>query len=63
MIKFELLKDEGVLVVEPKSALTPDNFRAAAYLSDLGAGARSQNVLRPNRTEKRRPMGIARSRR
>jgi hypothetical protein len=27
MIKFELLKDAGVLVVEPRSALSADDFR------------------------------------
>jgi hypothetical protein len=27
MIKFELLKDAGVLIVEPKTAIAPDDFR------------------------------------
>ena len=34
MIKFELMKDEGVLVVEPKSALTADDFRAISQTVD-----------------------------
>jgi hypothetical protein len=41
MIEFELLKDEGVLVVEPKSALAPDDFQTVAgavdpYIFDKG---------------------------
>jgi len=41
MIKFELLKDEGVLVVEPNGALTADDFLAVAravdpYILDKG---------------------------
>ena len=34
MIKFELLKDLGVLVVEPKDALTADDFRAISQTVD-----------------------------
>jgi hypothetical protein len=34
MIKFELLKDVGVLVVEPKDALTADDFYAISQTVD-----------------------------
>ena len=41
MIEFELLKDEGLLIVEPKDALTADDFRAISrtvdpYISENG---------------------------
>jgi hypothetical protein len=41
MIKFELLKDAGVLVVEPKSTLTADDFQEVSravdpYISEKG---------------------------
>jgi hypothetical protein len=41
MIKFELLKDAGVLVVQPQSALSADDFREVArvvnpYISERG---------------------------
>ena len=34
MIKFELLKDAGVLLVEPKSALSTDDFREISRVID-----------------------------
>jgi hypothetical protein len=34
MIKFELLRDAGVLVVAPKSALTAEDFRAISRTVD-----------------------------
>jgi len=34
MIKFELLKDAGVLLVEPKSALSADDFREISRVID-----------------------------
>ena len=34
MIKFELLKDAGVLLVEPRSALSPDDFREISRVID-----------------------------
>jgi hypothetical protein len=34
VIEFELLKDVGVLVVEPKSALTAEDFRAISRAVD-----------------------------
>lgn len=34
MIKFELLKDAGVLIVEPKDALTADDFHAISQMVD-----------------------------
>jgi len=34
MIKFELLKDAGVLVAEPQGALTADDFREIARVVD-----------------------------
>jgi hypothetical protein len=34
MIKFELLKDIGVLLVEPKSALSADDFREISRVID-----------------------------
>jgi hypothetical protein len=34
MIKFELLKDAGVLLVEPKSALSADDFREISHVVD-----------------------------
>jgi hypothetical protein len=34
MIEFELLQDAGVLVVEPKSALTADDFHAISSTVD-----------------------------
>ena len=34
MIKFELLKDAGVLIVEPRSALSPDDFREISRAID-----------------------------
>jgi hypothetical protein len=30
MLKFELLRDAGVLVVEPRDALTAEDFQAIA---------------------------------
>ena len=34
MIKFELLKDAGILIVEPHSALSADDFREVARMVD-----------------------------
>ena len=34
MVKFELLKDAGVLLVEPKSALSADDFREISRVFD-----------------------------
>ena len=34
MIRFELLKDAGVLVVEPREALSADDFQAIARTID-----------------------------
>jgi hypothetical protein len=34
MIKYELLKDAGVLLVEPKSALSADDFREISRVID-----------------------------
>ena len=34
MIKFELLKDTGLLIVEPKNALTADDFQAICRTVD-----------------------------
>ncbi len=34
MLRFELLKDDGILVVEPRDALTADDFRAIALTID-----------------------------
>jgi hypothetical protein len=34
MIKFELLKDSGVLIVQPQAALSADDFRAMARTVD-----------------------------
>ena len=34
MIKFELLKDSGVLLVQPQAALSADDFRAVARTVD-----------------------------
>jgi SpoIIAA-like len=34
MIKFELLKDAGVLLIEPQSALSADDFRQVAKVVD-----------------------------
>jgi len=34
MVKFELLKDAGVLLVEPKSALSADDFREISRVID-----------------------------
>jgi hypothetical protein len=34
MIEFELLQDKGVLIVEPKAALTAEDFRALAATLD-----------------------------
>jgi hypothetical protein len=34
MIEFKLLKEDGVLVVTPRSALTADDFRAIAHEVD-----------------------------
>ena len=34
MIKFELLKDAGVLLVEPRSALSADDFREISRVID-----------------------------
>ena len=34
MLKFELLKDDGVLVVEPRSALSAEDFRSMAQTVD-----------------------------
>jgi SpoIIAA-like len=34
MVKFELLKDAGVLLVEPKSALSTDDFREISRVID-----------------------------
>jgi hypothetical protein len=34
MLKFELLRDAGVLVVEPRDALTAEDFRAVAQTVD-----------------------------
>jgi hypothetical protein len=34
MIKFELLKDAGILIVEPQSALSADDFHAVARVVD-----------------------------
>jgi len=41
MIKFELLKDAGLLIVEPRGALTAEDFRAISqtvdpYITDNG---------------------------
>lgn len=41
MVRFELLKDAGVLVVEPQSALSADDFREVSravdpYISERG---------------------------
>jgi len=34
MLKFELLRDAGVLVVEPRDALTADDFKAVKQTVD-----------------------------
>jgi len=34
MLRFELLRDAGILVVEPRDALTADDFRAIARTID-----------------------------
>ena len=34
MLRFDLLKDDGILVVEPREALTADDFRATARTID-----------------------------
>ena len=34
MLKFELLRDAGVLVVEPRDALTAEDFQAVAHAVD-----------------------------
>lgn len=34
MLKFKLLRDAGVLVVEPRDALTAEDFRAVAQTVD-----------------------------
>src|SRR5215204_4567700 len=34
MMKFELLRDTGVLIVEPKEALTAEDFRAVSRTVD-----------------------------
>ena len=34
MLKFELLRDAGVLVVEPRDALTAEDFQAVAQTVD-----------------------------
>ena len=34
MLRFDLLKDDGILVVEPREALTADDFRAIARTID-----------------------------
>ena len=34
MLRFELLKDDGILVVEPRDALTADDFRAVSRTID-----------------------------
>ena len=34
MLKFELLKDAGVLIVEPREALTAEDFRTVARTVD-----------------------------
>lgn len=34
MIRFELLKDAGVLVVQPQSTLSADDFRQIARIVD-----------------------------
>lgn len=34
MVRFELLKEDGILVVEPREALTADDFRAIARTID-----------------------------
>lgn len=34
MLRFDLLKDDGILVVEPRDALTADDFRAIARTID-----------------------------
>lgn len=34
MLRFDLLQDDGILVVEPRDALTADDFRAIARVID-----------------------------
>ena len=34
MLRFDLLKDDGILVVEPRDALTADDFRSIARTID-----------------------------
>jgi hypothetical protein len=42
MIKFELLKDAGMLVVQPQSALSADDFQEVARVVDPYIGERGK---------------------